>query len=124
MRFILHEHPVTHTEAPLEFRELETWRPCFVNDPVGTECRDPEIVSQDAPIELVVTRNLFFLSATLFQLSQKIHLLTPGPQEFHVISTVRAVQGVILLGVYCGPFHDIIIPVVLYLIDHHCFKRF
>ena len=120
----LHEHPRTYSKAPMEFWEPGKRRPCFVNDPVGTECRGPKIIFQDAPMEFVMTRNLLLRSATLFQLSPKFQFLTLGPRQFHVISTVRTVLGVILLGVYCGPFHEIIVPIVVYLPDQHCFNRF
>ena len=62
----LHEHPRTYSKAPMEFWEPGKRRPCFVNDPVGNECPGPKIISQDAPVEFVVTRNLLLRSATFF----------------------------------------------------------
>ena len=42
-----------------------------MNDPVSTKCRGTEIISEDAPVEYVMTCRLLFLSTAFFQPIQK-----------------------------------------------------
>ena len=62
----IHKHRRTHSEALMEFREVEGGWHCLMNDPIDTKCRGPEIIFDYALVEDVMTCNLLFLSTTFF----------------------------------------------------------
>ena len=78
----LHEQLVTYSKVPLEFWELEKRWPCFVNSLVGTKCQGPKLITQDAPVEFIMTRNPLLRSTILFQLYKLIiSFLHPDPNN-------------------------------------------